>query len=126
LSDRDLPGIQPDGKKKGFGCLGCLGVLAGFVILFGGCTALMSMNQEEYDPNNEYEVISQCEARIEEQLKSPATAKFDSTATGSGTWTVRGTVDAENSFGATVRSNYECTVVVNDNDTLTTRINYIE
>ena len=43
-------------------------------------------------------------------------------ATGYGTWTVTGTVDAENSFGATVRSSFQCTVVITG-DTARTTIN---
>jgi len=85
----------------------------------------VSSGGSRYDSNNAYEAVSQCESRIEGMLKSPATARFDSKATGSGTWTVNGTVDSENSFGATVRSSYQCTVVING-DRATTTVNWLE
>lgn len=54
-----------------------------------------------------------CEEFVSDQLKSPRTAEFTRpTVTGAGvdTWDVVGSVDAENSFGATVRIDYSCTV----------------
>lgn len=82
------------------------------MIFVVGCAALTSTNREPYDPTNKLEAIAQCEATVEDPLKSPSTAEFDSQASGYGTWSVTGTVDAENSFGAMVRSNYECTVII--------------
>lgn len=69
--------------------------------------------------------MAQCESRIESLLKAPSTAEFDSQATGSGTWTVTGTVVAENSFGAMVRSSYQCTVVI-DGDRAFTSVDFLE
>lgn len=52
-----------------------------------------------------------CQDMVRDQLKSPASAKFsDVTASGIGPWTVRGRVDSDNSFGASVRNSWECTV----------------
>lgn len=80
------------------------------------------------DAHHDLESIAQCEARIGEMLKAPATADFHSstTAAGDGQWTVTGTVDAENSFGATVRASYGCTVVMNDDSTATTTVDYFD
>ncbi|PPF14458.1 hypothetical protein C5E02_04835 [Rathayibacter rathayi] len=62
-----------------------------------------------------YEAAAQCEARIGRLLKAPATAAYDSNSTGTGgSWTVTGTVDAQNAFGTLVRSTYQCTVVMHD------------
>jgi len=83
------------------------------VTLFSSC---QGGQKHEYDMDNPREAAAQCEARIERLLKSPATADFNSDATGGGTWTVTGTVDAQNSFGATVRANYQCTVVMNPDE----------
>ncbi len=44
---------------------------------------------------------------------------------GSGPYTVTGTVDSENSFGAMLRSNFQCTVTVTDDKTLTS-VDYLE
>jgi hypothetical protein len=57
----------------------------------------------------------QCQGFVKASLKSPATADFpwtDYTATplGDGTYSVRSYVDAQNSFGATIRSDYTCVV----------------
>lgn len=57
------------------------------------------------------EAIAGCESLVEEQLRSPASAEFDSTVTSDdGEWTVTGSVDADNAFGASVRTDYTCTV----------------
>lgn len=128
MSDRSLPGkheTPAEASRRGW-------IAAGLVVAIGlgfaGCIALTSRGGgDDYDMNNEYEAVSQCEARVEKLLKAPSTAQFDSSATGSGTWTVTGTVDAENSFGATVRSSYGCTVVMNnDEGTATTTVDYFE
>ena len=115
-------GGQPAGGGAGKGCLGCFGVIVAVVLLFAGCTAVTVANQEPYDANNEYEAIAQCEPRVEGMLKAPSTAEFNSNASTSGSrvWTVTGTVDAENSFGAMVRSSYGCTVTIGDGDANTT------
>lgn len=56
----------------------------------------------------------QCRHAVKDKLKSPATADFSNeTESGSGqtgTYTVTGSVDSENSFGATVRSDFTCNV----------------
>lgn len=101
-------------------------VIAVFVVIvFVGCVAGSANSGNR---NDEQEAIAQCEARIEKLLKSPATADFDSAASarGSERWAVTGTVDAENSFGATVRASYGCTVVMNDNSTVTTKVDYFD
>lgn len=72
-----------------------------------------------------------CESFVKRQLKSPGTADFPGvtdadyakTTTLSDTkpwkYKVTGVVDSENTLGATVRSNYVCTVSTKDNDTWT-------
>ncbi|WP_300265884.1 hypothetical protein [Microbacterium sp.] len=108
--DNLLPGLQSR-KPSNLGPW-VAGVLGGIVIIGGIIMMLTLGGDDEYNPDNASEAISQCEGEIEEKLKAPSTAEFDSTATGSGTWTVVGTVDAENSFGAKLRSSYQCTVVI--------------
>lgn len=54
-----------------------------------------------------------CQSFVRKQLKAPATAKFpkaDSTKKDGATYTVAGGVDAENSFGALVRTPFTCVV----------------
>jgi len=121
-----VPAPKPDKPELTlFGrILKYVGILAIVVFLFVGCVRLVTQagGDDEYNGDNEYEAIAQCEARIEDLLKAPATADFNSTATGGGTWTVRGTVDAENGFGALIRSEYQCTVIANDGGTMSTRV----
>ncbi|MDQ1206604.1 hypothetical protein [Microbacterium sp. SORGH_AS_0862] len=128
----DRPGVfggKPPKKKQNsaaWGCFGCLGLVALFSAVIWGLASIGS-GGDGYTMNNKFEAIAQCEAQIESQLKAPSTAKFNSEATGSGTWTVTGTVDAENSFGAMIRSSYQCTVVMDEaKDTARTRIDYFE
>lgn len=104
-------------SKTGRGCgLGCLGVLA----LFVGFVACTTAGGSDPSFDREAEgvgAINACEDWVRDQLKAPATAEFgDSTATGSGPWTVTGTVDAENSFGAMLRQTWSCEVRL-DGDT---------
>ena len=103
-------------------CLGCLGFIVVIAIAFTACSMAMSGGSSS-TPDNSYEAIAQCEARIDNLLKAPATADYDSSASGSGNgpWNVAGTVDAENSFGAQVRATYACTVTMSG-DTATTTV----
>lgn len=120
----DSPELQPK-KNNGFlwGCLGCVTVPVLILVIMMIVGAVNG--SKGYDSNNKYEAIAQCEARVKDMLKAPSTASFDSDATGDGTWKVTGTVDAENSFGAKIRSAYSCTVVING-DRATTTVDYFE
>lgn len=108
--------------------MGCL-VIVGAIILIGVIGAIVGAvggsKQKPYDPNWSGEAIAQCEDLVKENLKAPSTAEFDTSATGDGTWTVTGTVDAENSFGAMLRSEFQCTVVVSG-DSIKRRLDYLE
>jgi hypothetical protein len=107
------------------GCLIGCGVLVLIPIVFV-IIAVASSDGSSSSNSGQYEAIAQCEARIENLLKAPATADFETSATGSGsTWTVNGSVDAENSFGALIRSTFQCTVVL-QGDSATTTVNSFE
>lgn len=57
------------------------------------------------------DAVVACKRFVEERLTAPATADFSGeTVTGEGPFTVTGTVDAENAFGAKLRSTYTCVV----------------
>lgn len=90
-----------------------------FLAVVVSLVAIISANQPEpaaYNPDNPTEARAQCEDLVEESLKAPATAEFGtSEARRSGSeWVVTGSVDAENSFGAMLRSDFQCTVRVVD------------
>lgn len=77
-------------------------------VLLGLCAGCSS---EPYDANNEAEAKAQCEGFASTRLKSPSSADFNLNATQSGTsWTVTGTVDSQNSFGASLRSAVTCVI----------------
>lgn len=97
-----------------------LGIVVVIAVIIGVASSLAP--KKPYDANNEFEVKAQCEDAVKNRLKAPSTAKFDNeNASGSGTWTVSGTVDSENSFGAMLRANFQCTVIV-DGDSVRTRV----
>ncbi len=55
-----------------------------------------------------------CENAVKDRLKSPSTADFPDNNTrknADGSFQVRGVVDSDNSFGATTRSYFGCTVI---------------
>ena len=63
-----------------------------------------------------------CKKFLKDRLKAPATAKFASsseerrTDLGNGRYRVSSYVDAENSFSANLRTNYDCEVLYTGND----------
>lgn len=60
-----------------------------------------------------------CQSFVRKQLKAPSTAKFpaaESTKKDGATYTVAGGVDAQNSYGAMVRTPYTCVVHADGND----------
>lgn len=118
FSGSPAPAAKP-GSRWGLGCLGVIAIIAAIAVI-----SSLFNKPKEYDPNWSGEAISQCEDLVSGQLKAPATAKFNSTATGNGTWTVKGTVDSENSFGAMLRADYQCTVII-EGDSIKRRLDYL-
>lgn len=111
MSDRDLPGIQPDkpagGKSSNRGCLFL------FLVPILIIVAIYTFTPKDSSRTDGYLAESACEDAVRNQLRSPSTAKFDSSHSGSGSsFSVTGSVDAENGFGATVRAYYSCSVTV--------------
>lgn len=70
---------------------------------------------EPYDADNPREAVAQCEGFADKRLKSPATAEYELNASETGgSWTVVGTVDSQNGFGALVRSDVTCVLHFED------------
>ena len=98
-------------------------LIASPIVLFAAFGLGLLNNQAQHDPdrgNNEFAAAQACEVVVERQLKAPASAEFTSVAVGGGPWTVQGTVDSQNSFGAMIRTTYECTVTIRDGGSNTT------
>lgn len=106
-----------DSNKKNIttGCWGCLILLAMIVIIMIILISGNSKETDEMDKSNEAWVCAQM--KIKEMLKSPKSAEFEfggatksTKAIGNEKYEIKSYVDAENSFGAKIRSNFECTV----------------
>lgn len=102
-------------RNDNAGCLKVLGI--GFLVVVVGGTlwAFASTAFEEERPavGTSQQAESACEDNISQQLKTPSTADYvdvESTSTGSNAWSVTGSVDSENSFGARVRTDWTCAV----------------
>lgn len=100
-----------------YGCFKNGKILAGVLcaVLLVGIIAGAFIISYNSTKGSDIDAIVAAEQAVREQLKSPSTAKFSTqsktTITSDGdTWTVEGWVEAQNSFGATVRNNY--TVVI--------------
>lgn len=92
--------------KVGFGLLGLM-LAFGLLVTSGGASA-----DDNADPVVQRQgAQTACENMLRDTLKAPDSADFTgTTATGSGPWTVTGQVDAQNSFGATLRDSWSCEV----------------
>ncbi|WP_445453141.1 hypothetical protein [Flavobacterium sp. 25HG05S-40] len=99
-----------------------------FSIFFVGC---FSENKSEYEKNKEeqeelkFQAWSASKEFVKKELKSPGSAEFNfiddginSSVIGSitesdTTFTVIGTFDAQNSFGASIRNDFKCELALN-------------
>lgn len=98
------------------GPIGCVGLLifAGlcFMMIDGGGGGSSSPQPEHSD----VAAWVMCQEFVEDQLKAPGTADFPAgytrytTDLGGGRYRVQAYVDAENAFGANVRTDFDCTV----------------
>jgi hypothetical protein len=101
--DSDSPGQHRDNRLAW--------VLAAVVIaIVAGCSVLMTTNGSKPDPA--FDAGRVCREFVKERLKAPASADFGSPTVlpAAGGWQVTNTVDAENSFGAKIRTDFVCVV----------------
>lgn len=103
---------KPEGespKRKGLGCIGLVALVIGLPV---ACTiASMNGGSDDWEPTA-FEARTVCEEWVKEKLKAPSTAKFqDGSESGTAAgFTITGTVDAQNSFGAALRSSWSCEI----------------
>lgn len=96
----------------------------GFLIVL----AIVGGNGKKKEKLDEWSAQVACEKAVSDQLKSPASATFSNwtrTNNYNDTFTVTGSVDSQNSFGAMLRSQFSCTVRDNGNQTTTTTVNFL-
>lgn len=72
--------------------------------------------------HDKFDAFVIAENAVKEKLKAPSTAQFCTTTEATigrngNTWTVKGWVDAQNGYGATVRANFVVTFIVASKDT---------
>lgn len=94
---------------------GCMGIIVAAVVI-GGLSSMCSDGSDS--TGDEYGAQSACEDWVKDQLKAPATADFgdEDVSGGGGSWTVTGVVDAENGFGANIRTSWTCDVRLDSDD----------
>lgn len=105
------------------------------VILFVGVGVVLSImtsgskGSKKTAKLDEWSAQVACEQAVSERLKSPSSADFSGwtrTDNGNNTFAITGYVDAQNSFGAKVRTQFRCTVRDNGNATTNTSIDLLK
>lgn len=87
------------------------------VLALAGCGDTSEIEQQVDAKIEREDAERVCKGFVKERLKSPGSAEFETTATGkAGSYTVVGTVDSENGFGALIRNDFTCSVKL-DGDT---------
>jgi hypothetical protein len=107
--ERDEAGEQ-DKAAAQQGCSpGCVWVLVAIVGFAVVATVLSNMGGGDDGPDDTG-AVDVCHQAVEDQLKAPGTADYGGeTVTHTGDrYTVAGHVDSENSFGASLRSEWTC------------------
>lgn len=107
---------RSEANAQTFGGLAAL-VLVAAVAVWWFWESDDSAESEKVDAPREMDwslhAVVQCEKEVKRRLKAPSTAKFvtreqEVYKMGESEWGVIGAVDAQNSFGATVRSEFAC------------------
>lgn len=120
-------------SNEAFPLKGCLFIIIIVVILFFTVKScfftkdeaelqkeIERKEQKEKDAKN-LEIISKAQVCVQKNLKSPSTAEFDYFDSNvwqlnDSTYMVKGSVDAQNEFGAMLRAYYECEITLLQND----------
>jgi hypothetical protein len=112
MTETQQPAAQPTApapKKKTHGCL----IVIAAIVAAGIGLSLIPGGSDSSGAD-QYGAQVMCENFIKDQLKSPGSADFSNETTTMGAtdklWEVAGDVDAENSFGASLRSHFTCVV----------------
>ena len=92
------------------------------VLILCGIAAFRSTNTGGPEDDRSNTAVAACEDSIRNQLKAPSTAKFSGEryTDNDPDWLVTGNVDAENGFGAMIRSGFSCTLTRNGDRMVTT------
>ena len=102
-------GVTPQGKRLLWWGGGLLAVLA-----FGGIVSQFDGSSGPSQDDLTSAVKDVCHQQLDTKLKAPSTASYggdDVEHTGGARWVATGYVDAENSFGAKVRTYWNCVAI---------------
>jgi hypothetical protein len=94
---------QAPPRRPGWGTL----FMAGIALIFGIAFFQTMIGGSS---SNDGALVVACQDVVKKNLKAPGTAKFIGVPKVSGK-VISGQVDSENSFGATLRSSFQCTVI---------------
>lgn len=81
------------------------------LVIAAVCGAFIFKSNSDNKPDPAGDASRACENFVKDRLKAPSTAKFSGESVsddGTGRYTVTGSVDAQNSFGAMLRDHYSC------------------
>lgn len=89
-----------------------LGIVAILYFMFAGVSTSPSPSAADTSTPDKMDSYIQAQGFVLQALKSPSTAKFpmfayEAVNLGDGAYSVRSYVDSQNSFGATIRSNWQ-------------------
>ncbi len=110
--ERDDAGPGPEDKAEAAeraANRGCLWTIVAVVVV-GVIWSMLDGDDPGDDGPDDYAAIDVCHQEVSDQLRAPATADFGGeTVTHTGDrYTVVGHVDAQNGFGAQIRTNWVC------------------
>lgn len=132
------PGQPPTGTTPPMGTGATIVTITAFILIVGGIIAAIGWGAwwvwtnagDDTTPDGTVDRLAEyaCEDAVKSVLKAPSTAKFHhGTVNGSrdDELLVVGRVDSENSFGASIRSTYTCSVEWSDTDNKVTKATVI-
>lgn len=110
---------NPDGKKAAIKIIVFL-IATLFFVIKCGCRE-EDKAKDKPKKYSKMDALVQAHVFVKSQLKSPSSAEFEGGTDGviqtnDTIFTVIGTVDSQNSFGAMLRSNYSCKVIFHPKD----------
>jgi len=117
------PSVPPNNKNM---LIGCAAIIAVLCICFVGAYAFFNQSTA---PDYKSQADIMCQVHATDSLKAPSTAKFEYLPDasiedlGNNTFDMNSYVDAQNSFGAMLRTNYYCKIQYIGADASDTNIN---
>lgn len=129
--DNEKPVISRTEPNKKIGNI--ISILIAIVVLFS-CWTIVSRSDGDGDGDNDENrarmASIQCRNFVKDRLKSPSTAKFPMSTgqdVGNNSFEVSSYVDAQNSFGATIRQNWYCKIqYISGDDSYRTNWNLLQ